>query len=169
MVSFCDTPLRSCSPEISEILRVDFFMRQDALSNAMRTLADVALIVWNPDVIQLLAFVLRKHDLECIGTEPSQGVEAIEPLIRAAAPSVVVFDLAPPYTRSATVVQHLMERFSNYSFVMTCADPILALKSAPFLARYPVFQKPYELNEIASTIESMTRRLPQCSIELSHC
>lgn len=121
----------------------------------MNTHADVALIVWNADVIELLSFVLRNHDLDCVGLEPSQGVDTIERLIATVSPPVVVVDLDPPYKRSAVVAQRLLYRFHNSSFVITCADPVLAVRSAPFLERYPLFQKPYDLNEIASTIQSL--------------
>ena len=45
--------------EISEILRVDFRAAHGALSDAMKAYVDVALVVWNPDIIQLLSFVLQ--------------------------------------------------------------------------------------------------------------
>jgi hypothetical protein len=126
----------------------------------MYTPTDVALILWNPDVIQLVSFVLDRRDLKSCGVEPSGGAKRMEDLIMSCSPTVVVFDLDPPYDRSATVALHLLHRFPECSFVMTCADSRLALKTAPWLSRYPIFQKPYEVEEIANVVRSMARRRP---------
>ncbi len=103
----------------------------------MSTRIDVALILWNPDVIQLVSFVLLHRNLKSRGVEPSRGAEEIQDLIVSCSPTVVVFDLKPPY--------------------VTCADPALALKAAPWLSCYPIFQKPYEPDEIGETVGSMVR------------
>jgi hypothetical protein len=85
----------------------------------------------------------------------------MEKLIVSHSPMVVVFDLAPPYDRSAAVALYLLDRFPDYSFVLTCADSALALKTAPWLSRQILFQKPYEMEEIARIVGSMIRRVPK--------
>jgi hypothetical protein len=125
----------------------------------MNTCLDVALILWNKDVIQLVSLVLLRRNLKSDGVEPSEGPEKIEALIASSSPTVVVFDLDPPYDRSAAVISHLLNRFPDRSFVMTCADPVLALRSAPWLSSHPVFQKPYEMDEIAATVLAMVSRV----------
>ncbi|PYS17624.1 MAG: hypothetical protein DMG11_34620 [Acidobacteria bacterium] len=89
----------------------------------MNTRIDVALILWNPDVIQLVSFVLLHRNLRSRGVEPSRGAEEIQDLIASCGPTVVVFDLKPPYDESSSVVRSLLCRFPDRSFVMTCADP----------------------------------------------
>jgi len=126
----------------------------------MNTSTDVALILWNTDVIELVSFVLLRRNLKSCGLEPSEGRERIEDLILSCRPSVVIFDLDPPYDRSAAIVRDLSDRFRDCSFVMTCADSNLALKKAPWLSRYALFQKPYEIDEIANTVRSMVRCAP---------
>jgi len=121
----------------------------------MQKHADVALIVWNPDVIQLLTYVLKGRDLHCVGAEPSEGADGIEDVIASCSPAVVVFDLDPPYHRSGAVLMRLLQRFESASFVITCADPILVLRSVPDFARYPLFQKPYPLDKFASTLQTL--------------
>ena len=123
----------------------------------MNTCIDVALILWNPDVINLMSLVLLHRNLRSCGIEPSEGVARIEGLIESCGPSVVIFDLDPPYGRSSAVALDLLDRFPDRYFVMTCADPILALKNAPWLSGHPVFQKPYEVEAIANTVRSMVR------------
>jgi len=124
----------------------------------MNTQTDVALILWNPDVIQLVSLVLVQSNLKCCGAEPSDGVHAIEDLIVSSGSSVVVFDLAPPYERSSDIVLSLLDRFPDCSFAMTCADKGLALKRVPWLAGFPLLQKPYEMDEISRTVRGMARR-----------
>jgi hypothetical protein len=131
------------------------------------TTIDVALILWNRDVIDLVSFVLLRRDLKSRGLEPSGGRERIEDFILSCSPRVVVFDLEPPYDRSAAVASHLLGRFRDCSFVMTCADSNLALKKAPWLSRYALFQKPYEVDEIANTVRSMVSRAPRRAATLS--
>src|SRR5262245_41609954 len=120
----------------------------------MDTHIDVALILWNPYVIQLMSMVLWNRHMSSSGVEPSDR-EKVQDLIESGKPSVVVFDLDPPYQRSAAVVSDLMTRFSGCSFIMTCADPALALKFVPWLSRYRVFQKPYRSEEHTSELQSL--------------
>src|SRR5262245_44236795 len=121
----------------------------------MSTSIDVALILWNPDVIELVSLILRSRNLKSTGLEPAEGIDKIEQLIVSRGPRVVVYDLDPPYDRSAAVALQLMARFSDCSFVMTCADRALAVKAAPWLRLYPVFQKPYEPDQIVRTVRSL--------------
>jgi hypothetical protein len=119
---------------------------------AMSKPIDVALILWNQDVIELMSWVLLHRDLKSSGVEPSAGDERIENFITSVSPTVVVFDLSPPYDRSTQVARRLLTRFPDRSFVMTCADKTMALRIAPWLSHHTVLQKPYEMDEIANTI-----------------
>lgn len=127
--------------------------------STMNTRIDVALILWNTDVIELLSFVLFRRNLTSLGLEPSEAAERIEDLILSCGPSVAVYDLDPPYDRSAAAARQLSRRFPDVSFVMTCADPALALKNAPWLCEHPVFQKPYEIDDIVSAVRFRVRRI----------
>jgi len=122
----------------------------------MNTHLDVALILWNKDVIDLMSFVLLRRNLSSGGVEPS-GKKVIEDLIVSSRPSVVIFDLAPPYEGSAAVALRLLNRFPHCSFLMTCADAHLALKNAPWLSAFAMFQKPYEMDKLADLVRSMVK------------
>jgi hypothetical protein len=135
-----------------------FLIKPGSLSNAMKTRIDVALILWNPDVIQLMSWLLLDRNLTSSGVEPSEGAQRVEDLISSCSPSVVVFDLDPPYDLSAAVALRLVDRFSDLSFVLTCADSALALKKAPWLSHHPLFQKPYEMDAMTNTVRSLVRR-----------
>ena len=134
----------------------------------MKAYVDVALVVWNPDIIQLLSFALQTHDLNGVGIEPSEGTRNIARFLDFADAPVVVFDLEPPYNRSAAGLLPLLQKFQQRAFVVTCADPVLALKSAPYLARYPVFQKPYDIGKIVSTIQTLARSSSALAVEASN-
>jgi DNA-binding NtrC family response regulator len=124
----------------------------------MKRNIDVALVLWNPDVIQLMSHVLCRRNLASTGIEPSEGMERITDVIASSGAPVVVFDLDPPYARSAAAAKELLNRFPDRGFVMTCADPLLAVKSAPWLAMYSIFQKPYETDDVVAIVSSMIRR-----------
>jgi hypothetical protein len=125
----------------------------------MSASTDVALILWNADVIDLMSFVLLRRNITSDGIEPSHGTDRIADFIASRCPAVVVYDLEPPYGRSAVKFLSLLDRFSECSFVITCADRALALHSAPWLSAVPVFQKPYALDEIVDSVYSRVMRI----------
>jgi hypothetical protein len=125
----------------------------------MSASTDVALILWNADVIDLMSFVLLRRNITSEGIEPSQAIDRIADFIALHTPAVVVYDLEPPYGLSAARFLSLLDRFSKCSFVITCADRALALHSAPWLSAVPVFQKPYVLDEIADSVSSRVMRI----------
>jgi hypothetical protein len=124
----------------------------------MKKRTDVALILWNKDVIELVSLVLLSRNLISRGLEPSEGPDRMENFIVSDCPRVVVFDLHPPYASSGEVALRLIDRFPGLSFVITCADKTLALKSVPRLSTQRLFQKPYDIDEIAGAVSSMVRR-----------
>ncbi len=128
----------------------------------MSTHIDVALILWNPDVIDMVSLLLENRNLKSSGIEPCQEVENIEYWLAALNPSVVVFDLRPPYDTSAAVVRRLSDRFLDRAFVFTCADPQLAIKVAPWLSCHPILRKPYEPDEIGRIVKRLVNHAKKC-------
>jgi DNA-binding NtrC family response regulator len=124
----------------------------------MNNHTDVALILFNSDVIDLMSFVLLDADLKSSGFEPSEGEDKIEEFISSHRPGLVIFDLDPPYRQSTVVLKRLLNRFPDLPFVMTCADPKLAITAAPWLSCHHVFRKPYEPDEIRDVVGSMLSR-----------
>ncbi|HLH30557.1 MAG TPA: hypothetical protein VKY31_05105 [Terriglobia bacterium] len=116
---------------------------------------DIALILWNQDVIDVLSFALRLRNLSSDGIQPLEGIHRIADFIALSGAGVVVLDLAPPYAEAAATAMLLADRFQNCSFIMTCADRALALNAVPWLQGYPVFQKPYELDEIVEAVHAI--------------
>jgi DNA-binding NtrC family response regulator len=125
----------------------------------MNNHTDVALIIFNPDVIDLMSFVLLDADLSCCGFEPSEGEDRVKEFIASHRPGVAVFDLDPPYDKSTLILKRLLNRFPDLPFVITCADPMLAITAAPWLSCHYIFQKPYEPDEILAVVACMLRRV----------
>lgn len=123
--------------------------------DAMSSRIDVALILWNPDVIELMSVALLGRGLRSGGVEPAEGTERVSEFIASCAASVVILDLAPPYSSSAEEALGLLDRFPNRSFIMTCADRGSALSSAAWLNHFSVYQKPYALDDVADAVRSM--------------
>jgi hypothetical protein len=128
-------------------------------SSAMDRL-DVALILWNADVIQWVSYVLLQQDFKCCGIEPSGGVDRIEELIATTGPRLVMLDLAPPYTKSTNDFLHLLERFPRQLFVITCADPLFAIQAAPWLCSQLMLQKPYGPETIRKIVVPLLSPVP---------
>ncbi len=119
--------------------------------------ADVALILWNTDVIDWVSFILLQQNLKCCGIEPSAGVGNIEALIASQAPQVIMFDLAPPYIESAKMFLGVVARFPDPLYVVTSADPVLALRAAPWLSHLTIVQKPFDAEVISKVLGSHFR------------
>src|SRR5215467_1776404 len=137
---------------------MDVYWGPGAPSTAMGIQVDVALILWNPDVIQWVSYVLLQQNLRCCGMEPSVGAEKMEEMIASRHPSVVLLDLAPPYQHSAAIFLRILDRFPDRTFVITYADPIFARKVAPWLSCHLTLQKPYEADVIEKIVVSRVRR-----------
>ncbi len=125
----------------------------------MSTRTDAALIMHNPDVIEMVAFFLGMYNLQARGLELFSPQETIENWIADYDSAAVVFDLAPPYKRSTAVARDLVHRFSDRLFIFTCADPVLAVRDAEWLQDYPLFQKPYEPLDLVGLIRSQVAAL----------
>ena len=124
----------------------------------MKNDTDVALVLCNPDVIDMVSFVLSRARISSSGVEPYEGEERVKEFIASCAPSVVVYDLEPPYRASTAVLNRLLNRFHDLAFVITCADKKLATDAAPWLVCHPILQKPYEPEEIRDIIDSVASR-----------
>jgi AmiR/NasT family two-component response regulator len=124
----------------------------------MNIYSDVALVLWNRDVIELVSMILLTRNLKARGIEPSDDVAQVEEFILTCAPTVVVLDLEPPYHQSVSKAQYLLNRFPDRPFVLTCADPALATTAAPWLSVHPLYQKPFEIDALVEKIHSMVKR-----------
>ena len=126
--------------------------------------ADVVLFVWSLDVTELISLALQDCHLTAAGLEPAEEIDRMEEFIDSCEPSVVVFDLAPPYRTSAKTATLLLSRFPDLPFVFTCADRQLAQKHVPWLSCRPIFQKPYDICAVAELLASLAKPTPQARI-----
>jgi hypothetical protein len=127
----------------------------------MNRKTDVALLIWSLDVIEVMSLALLDRHLAAAGLEPAEDIQSMEEFIRSCDPSVVVFDLAPPYRRSARTAELLLRRFPSLPFVFTCADRRLAQMQESWLSSCPVLQKPYDVCAFSELLASMAKPVLQ--------
>lgn len=120
---------------------------------------DVALILWNADVIDWVSLVLQQDRLTCCGIEPRGGAPHLERWIASHYPRLVMLDLAPPYVESTRIFRRLLDSFPDLLFVLTCADPYFAIKAGPWVCDYPTLQKPYDPEMLRLMLGSMLSHL----------
>ena len=125
----------------------------------MESATDVALILWNADVIEWVSLVLQQEHLTCCGIEPCGGEPHLARWIASQNPRVVMLDLAPPYKESTRMFRRLLDSSPDRLFVLTCADPCLAVKAGPWICAHPTLQKPYGPETLRLILGSMFSRL----------
>jgi hypothetical protein len=119
---------------------------------------DVALILCNPDVIDLVAYLLARRNMTYVGLDPWAGVGSMQKLILLHRPACVVMDLIPDYRSSGQYALRLMKLYPESKFMFTAADPQLALARLPWLNGYATFQKPFDPILMADLITSMSHK-----------
>ena len=83
--------------------------------------------------------------------------------MRAHQPSVIVYDLVPPYDRSYRFIQHLRETnmLDGCQFVLTSTNPSRAHELAKTSEEvYEVVGKPYDLDQITRAVKEASRARP---------
>jgi DNA-binding NtrC family response regulator len=119
---------------------------------------DVALILCNPDVIDLVAYLLARRNMTYVGLDPWAGIDSMQRLILRQRPACVVLDLIPDYRSSGQYALRLMKLYPESKFIFTAADPQVALARLPWLKGYATFQKPFDPILLADLITSMSHK-----------
>ena len=119
---------------------------------------DVALILCNPDVIDLVGYLLARRNMTYVGLDPWAGVSSMQGLVSMHRPACVVMDLIPDYRSSGQYALKLMKLHPESKFIFTAADPQLALARLPWLKGYATFQKPFDPILLTDLIASMSHR-----------
>jgi hypothetical protein len=119
---------------------------------------DVALILCNPDVIDLVAYLLVRRNMTYVGLDPWAGIDSMQRLILRHRPACVVLDLIPDYRSSGQYALRLMKLYPESKFIFTAADPQVALARLPWLKGYATFQKPFDPILLADLITSMSHK-----------
>ena len=126
----------------------------------------VAVINSTPDIVDLLRFAVEKEGFVAVTAltfEIRDGKTDLDHLIQQHQPSVIVYDIAPPYDANWKLFQHVaaMPVMKGRQFVLTSTNRAHVEKIAgPQEHIYEVVGKPFDLAEIATAVKQAVRVRP---------
>ena len=121
----------------------------------------VAVLNTSDDTVELLRVYLENEGYIVVSSHLSKlkrGEGSLERDIVEHDPRVLIYDLAPPYDKSWTFLQHIRRHPSmkDRSFVLTSTNPQRVLEVATEAKEEPIHEiigKPYDLKEIVSAVK----------------
>jgi DNA-binding response OmpR family regulator len=126
----------------------------------------VAVINSTPDIVDLLRLAVEKEGFVAVTAltfEIRDGKTDLDHLIQQHQPSVIVYDIAPPYDANWKLFQHVaaMPAMKGRQFVLTSTNRAHVEKIAgPQEHIYEVVGKPFDLAEIATAVKQAVRVRP---------
>jgi DNA-binding NtrC family response regulator len=120
----------------------------------------VAVLNTSDDTVELLRVYLENEGFIVVSAHVAKlkrGELSLEEHIAEHDPEVVIYDLAPPYDRSWTFLQHVRNHPSmkGRPFVLTSTHPRRVFEVAGELDQdsvYEIIGKPYDLQQIVSAV-----------------
>lgn len=132
--------------------------------------AVVAIFNSNDDIVEMLRFALEQAGLIVVSGHVDairRGEQRLSDFIEEHNPSVILYDVVPPYDRSWHFLEHLRETpsMNGRRFVITSTNAQRVREVAGEAEQVlEIVGKPYDLDAIVRTVESVTRgqdtRLP---------
>lgn len=132
----------------------------------MRPGPTVAVVNTSPDTIGMLREALERAGflvVSCYTHDIREGRIDFEAFIRTHAPSVIAYDIAPPYVKAVMLYQHVraMEAVQNCQFVLTGTN---AAQVQRLVGRdekvFEIVDKEEELGRIVEAIKYASRARP---------
>jgi len=126
----------------------------------------VAVINSTPDIVDLLRLAVEKEGFVAVTAltfEIRDGKTDLDHLIQQHQPTVIVYDIAPPYDANWKLFQHVaaMPVMKGRQFVLTSTNRAHVEKIAgPQEHIYEVVGKPFDLAEIATAVKQAVRVRP---------
>jgi hypothetical protein len=126
----------------------------------------VAIVNTSPDTIDVLRDALERAGfvvVSCFTHDIRDGRLDFEAFMRTHAPSVIAYDLAPPYERNHMLYQHVrgMEAVRDVQFVITAPNAVQAQKLIGKDEHvYEVVGKEEDLGRIVDAIKEASRARP---------
>ncbi len=121
----------------------------------------VAVMNTSDDTVELLRVYLENEGYVVVSAHVSKlkrGELSLEEQVAEHDPQVVLFDLAPPYDKSWTFLEHIRAHPSmkGREFVLTSTNPARVRQLVGDAADEPVHEiigKPYDLQEIVAAVK----------------
>ena len=126
----------------------------------------VAVINSTPDIVDLLRLAVEKEGFVAVTAltfDIRDGKTDLDHLIQQHQPTVIVYDIAPPYDANWKLFQHVaaMPVMKGRQFVLTSTNRAHVEKIAgPQEHIYEVVGKPFDLAEIATAVKQAVRVRP---------
>lgn len=129
----------------------------------------VAIFNSNDDIVEMLRFALEHAGLIVVSGHVDairRGQQRLSDFVEEHNPSVILYDVVPPYDRSWRFLEHLRQTPSlrGRRFVITSTNPQRVREVAGEEHVLEIVGKPHDLEAIVTTVESATRgqdtRLP---------
>ena len=123
----------------------------------------VAVINTSPDAIDLIKDVLERAGFLVVSTFTwmvAAGQVDLEAFVRAHAPAVIVYDIAPPYERNWEFLQHLRATvLKAYPFVLTAPNvaQVERLVDRADERVYEVVGQPHDLDQIVRAVKEASK------------
>jgi len=129
----------------------------------------VAIFNSNDDIVEMLRFALEHAGLIVVSGHVDairRGQQRLSDFVEEHNPSVILYDVVPPYDRSWRFLEHLRQTPSlrGRRFLITSTNPQRVREVAGEEHVLEIVGKPHDLEAIVTTVESATRgqdtRLP---------
>jgi DNA-binding NtrC family response regulator len=119
----------------------------------------VAIFNSNDDVVEMLRLAIEQRGLIVVSGHIDQirrGAQRLSDFLDEHNPSVIVYDLVPPYDRSWLFLEHLRESSSmrGRRFVITSTNAARAREIVGTAEHvYEVIGKPFDLDQVVQAVE----------------
>jgi CheY-like chemotaxis protein len=126
----------------------------------------VAIINANDDVVEMLRIAFEQAGFVVVSAHADaikRAQTSLTDFVKVHRPSVIVFDLVPPYDRNYRFIEHLRETevLDGCQFVLTSTNPARAHELAGTSDQiYEVVGKPYDLEQITRAVKEASRARP---------
>lgn len=126
----------------------------------------VGIINANDDVVEMLRIAFEQAGFVVVSAHADaikRAQTSLTDFVKVHRPSVIVFDLVPPYDRNYRFIEHLRETevLDGCRFVLTSTNPARAHELAGTSDQiYEVVGKPYDLEQITRAVKEASRARP---------
>ena len=126
----------------------------------------VAVINTNDDVVEMLRMAIEQAGFVVVSAHADaikRAQTSLTDFVKLHRPSVIVFDLVPPYDSNYRFVEHLRKTdvLAGCQFVLTSTNPARAQELAGTADEiFEVIGKPYDLERIIRAVKEASRARP---------